>query len=218
MKCEQFWHRMDVLLDERQDVGRDPLLCDHAKDCEPCRQRQRLCSDIEAFALENRAACSDDASKTSRVSGFPLRYATLLATAAAILICVAWGGRMIPTDQTTFDAPLATSGVSPAVPPTSQNVAEFSQHNALPIWQSGQWWSALSEDQWVSHTLPAVNSVRIGVAPVGRSMKQAFAILMIQTGQPTIETPGSMTPELQVAPYGEQTSTVDRHLALVCFT
>ncbi len=47
------------------------------------------------------------------------------------------------------------------------------------------WWSQVRQRDWVGETMPAVRSVREGVAPLGRSLLQAVTILTIPNGERT---------------------------------
>src|SRR5689334_13677747 len=38
MHCSDFHHRLDALLDDRQNPAADPLLAVHAADCQSCRR------------------------------------------------------------------------------------------------------------------------------------------------------------------------------------
>jgi hypothetical protein len=39
------------------------------------------------------------------------------------------------------------------------------------------WWRSVQDRDWVSQTMPAVQSVKQGVAPIGRSLMRAVTIL-----------------------------------------
>ncbi|PAY19845.1 hypothetical protein CKO51_09000 [Rhodopirellula sp. SM50] len=239
MRCDQFHDRLDQLLDARQDVGQDALLCDHADQCQTCRDSLQIWCTIDAFVSpEESLSPADAAPRMPSRRGVPMattgRWATgawasgAWASAAVILVCVTIAGRWGSTDpasgksESRAIASVATDGTFASQPSASPSAAESAQEPSpgeplqpptqpraaaisLP---TSQWWSVVSDEPWVHHTLPAVNSVRIGVAPIGRSMKQAIAILMIQSGSTTIDAP-NLTPAIQPEPFQEQTSTLD---------
>jgi hypothetical protein len=39
------------------------------------------------------------------------------------------------------------------------------------------WWNSVQDRDWLGQTMPTVNSVREGVAPIGRSLLRAVTIL-----------------------------------------
>lgn len=91
-------------------------------------------------------------------------------------------------DSSSPESLLNTQGaVLPSAKQESTEVFDFDTGSAdrtvVPglSWQRTQWWSMMDEAAWIRHTRPAVDSVRAGVAPLERSMRRAFAILMIQT-------------------------------------
>jgi hypothetical protein len=48
---------------------------------------------------------------------------------------------------------------------------------AGPALAAEQWWQRVGGQEWVDRTVPAMRSVRDGVAPLGRSFIQAVTIL-----------------------------------------
>lgn len=67
---------------------------------------------------------------------------------------------------------------------SSSLLADQPSSETLPFIESvastSPWWRVVGEERWVRSTIPAMNSVGQSVAPLGRSMKQALAILMAQ--------------------------------------
>lgn len=230
MRCDQFQNRMDLLLDQRQDLDRDVLLRSHAETCPSCRSRLSAWSTIDEIVSSSDSAISVDPTRQLGAASAPTPMLTTgawtgaaWAIAALVLVCVAmtpWITPNTPTDgRGATGAIVATEPNPMAVPPAEIDSLASADSLATTdslAWQSEQWWNAMSDDHWVSQTLPAVNSVRIGVAPIGRSMKQAFAILMIQSDRTTMETP-VISPEIQPKPDQEQTSTDDPSQNLLAF-
>ncbi|QEG02517.1 hypothetical protein Mal15_66380 [Stieleria maiorica] len=219
MRCDQFQDRLDLLLDRRADVRRDALLRDHAHKCPTCHDSLQIWCTIDEH-ISPAAEPDRDGASHPRPLPFSNTAIWAVACAAVLIVCVGLAGlwrssspsndRLIAS--TNLGQPVDLGhGIDPADDkPADENVA--STPDPLPpsaalSWQTSQWWSAMSDEPWVDHTLPAVNSVRIGVAPIGRSMKQAMAILMIQTQATTIDA-SSLAPSVQAKPFQEQTSTV----------
>ncbi len=233
MRCDQFHDRLDQLLDARQDVGQDASLCDHANQCQTCRDSLQIWCTIDAFVSPDAARSpADAAALMPGRRGVPTattgNWATgAWVTAAAVLVCVAIAGRWLSSDPSTATpessaiASVVTDGAFASQDPGSPVPVKIAQGHpqdqqsrpqaSVISLQTSQWWSAVSDEPWVHHTLPAVNSVRIGVAPIGRSMKQAIAILMIQSDATRIDAP-NLTPAIQPKPFQEQTSTLDSEI------
>lgn len=209
MSCDQFQQRMDWLLDQRQDVNGDAVLSRHAETCSACRERLLMWSRIDEFVSP------DPVTRSDHVLKLPLMRSAL-ATAAAILLFATLNPSS-PIEQTNTNSIASVIDMPPKsiskqnwVPP-----AEVTK-NPAPLasaatgqqftWQSPQWWMAMSDDQWVNHTMPAVTSVRLGIAPIGRSMKQALSILMIQSDSKQIN-PSAVTPTANPNRFEEQSSS-----------
>lgn len=222
MNCEQFQERMDALLDRREDVTTDAPLLRHAADCSCCRQRLAVWSQISDTVASQPAGfqptgcqptvqtASGRDSRRPRIN--PLfnpsrRLASVLAMAAGILVLTSLGRWLVPPSQPSNQSIASAELPQQVDAPDSKNTAV--NQNSMPSlspqaapWQSGRWWSAMADEQWVHHTIPAVDSVRQGVAPIGRSMRQAVAILLIQSNATSIP---SAAPKIKRQPLGEQT-------------
>ena len=80
-----------------------------------------------------------------------------------------------------------------------------------PQWWNVVQWDEMSRRDWVTHTMPAVDSMARGVAPIGRSMQQAAAILMNRVdGQRGGATPSIVEPDARM--FEEHTSTLPKCL------
>ena len=231
MSCDQFQKRFDRLLDQRQDVRQDKSLLRHSKDCSMCRQRLEIWNQIDEFAWSDPASADPIAGSRHQVS--PLgwghakpatrrqRVLPALATAAAILLFASlnpWRQNTPqpvaiihpPNDASTAETlpkPQASEksneiGIEAAVSNSPGSMASTDQ----PMWRTTRWWAAMSDDQWVSQTIPAVTSVRQGVAPIGRSMKRALSILMLQSNSSPL-SPSSVAPVSGSDQFQEQSSS-----------
>jgi hypothetical protein len=223
MRCDQFQQRLDWLLDQRQDVGQDKDLCRHSEECDVCRDRLEIWNQIDDLVSTDPAASSraDESPHLSRRSNNPVKMRLMLSTfaaAAAALFFVSHNpmrqDRLNPVASVDSqdDAPTVAipreredSSVIEKDPPVQDSLVTI-EHAGQPVWRSSRWWTAMSDDQWVSQTIPAVTSVRLGVAPIGRSMKRALSILMLQTNSTPL-SPSSATPEGGRDPFQEQSSS-----------
>ena len=211
MNCDQFQSRMDSLLDMRCDVSKDELLGRHAQTCSACAER--LCvwgriSEVVLMEAEpvNRSVrrFSPNASRSKN----KVVYVGVVAVAAAVVLFVSIGRWRFPNSA----QPRVASAIdwdahwdAPSDAGDGQENLVSAAPQARLLWQSEGWWTTMPDEQWVHYTMPGVDTVRQGVAPIGRSMKQAIAILMIQT-QPSAVNTSPVSTEVTPEPYSEQTS------------
>lgn len=170
MNCDEFQRRLNRLLDDRLDVVTDPLLADHSEHCDSCAEQLRIWSEIECYV-------SPPVSKP--VQSDARAWNSLISLAAAILLCATLLWRP-SNDQSPQPVLLGDNGAA--------NAPE------LDRWASTEFWTAVQDQNWVDQTMPAVDSMAKGVAPIGRSVKQAAAILMnhvepVDGSKPTLVKP-----------------------------
>ncbi|MEO1524932.1 MAG: hypothetical protein AAFX06_05820 [Planctomycetota bacterium] len=175
MNCDDFQRRLDSLLDERQDVADDTLLRQHCEQCNECASRLMIWSHIESYEPPPRR-------------GDTAAWNAVIAMAAAILVCVTVTWR---PDNNVMPQPAIV-----AATPESDTWE-------VDDWGSVEFWSVVQRQDWMDQTMPAVDSMARGVAPIGRSVQQAAAILMNQI-EPSGSNPVLVEP---VAP-GERTTEV----------
>ena len=187
MNCIEFRQRLNDRLDQRLNVEDDQPLRAHRKVCQACDESSRIWFEIGA-AFDPSAAAMNQSDQAVRPQHRHWSRAAsrgllaVFASAAAILL--------IAAIQVRRSANPVSSTVPPATSPMPQEPlpSELATDNdsvplrpeLLPVWQTDQWWNAVAEERWIHQTLPAVDSVRVGVQPLGRTMRRAIAILMIQ--------------------------------------
>ncbi|KAA5544539.1 zf-HC2 domain-containing protein [Roseiconus nitratireducens] len=226
MNCHEFQRQLDDLLDRRQDPSRDSQLQAHAADCQACRGRMAIWQGIDASLASGRVSlASSEHPRNGRRR--TAAVATWLGTLAAAGLLIAWGHQVLREDPVTGPVavlPPDATAISPTSPlpsrdtdvATSQrrrNADATTDAGVASLLRATPWWAAVQEaavreENWVRQTIPAVVSVRQGVAPIERSMRQAIAIL-IQSGQPAASK-SQMRPEEPSQPFNEQTSKVRR--------
>ncbi|MEL6108576.1 MAG: hypothetical protein AAFU85_21430 [Planctomycetota bacterium] len=177
MNCDEFQRRLDSLLDDRADIASDPLLTEHSERCPRCAERLRIWSEIECCV-------SQPAPQSIRTD--TRAWNSLISLAAAILLCA-----------TLLWRPSKDPGV-----PTFVLGDRSVEASEIDPWASSEFWTAVQDQNWVDQTMPAVDSMARGVAPIGRSVKQAAAILMNQVEPADGSTPTLVEP---VVP-GERTT------------
>lgn len=151
---------MQQLIDEGSTLPNDAVLSSHTQRCSECRERMEVWNQIETV-LGQSSPPAQPASQNRLAL-----YSAIVALAAAVLIAFFVS---LPNDERV-----------------SQNVATESvlQHDDAAI-DPAIWWQTVQDRDWIGETMPAVNSVRDGVAPLGRSILQAVAILTTPRGAST---------------------------------
>ncbi|MEM9828212.1 MAG: hypothetical protein AAF958_16595 [Planctomycetota bacterium] len=178
--CEQILRRMHDALDRREKPLNDPLVRSHVKHCPSCRQAVQLWTQIEdqlPAVLEiatRREAVATTAEPQRRWSRQQMvAWKTGIAVAASVL-CIGLGVRFAVPVQ----GPAAPPGVTQDGTP--KNWAGDDRPAAAVASGSNLAWLDRTKPV-VQRTVPMVRrtgkDVGRGVAPLGRSLSQAVAIL-----------------------------------------
>lgn len=177
MNCQLFADRMQSCLDRRQPIDGDPELQRHAKGCPECRSRWETWMQIEetlrqrtgTLPLERAAAVPSYAAGVGgrRREFRPRRLSLTAGLAAAILV-----GLFVRFDSGSFPQDERRLIADAVLEPVGMELAEGASES-----DPSPWIRDLSERRWIDQTMPAVWSVRDGVAPLGRSLMQAVTIL-----------------------------------------
>ena len=188
MNCQQFDRRMQRELDRRGSPAANPLLRRHAETCESCRRRLDLWAEIErvlpgpSTKPDRRAAKVGDAGLPASGEDVPRsdrrrREAAggwaLAMAVAAVLLAAVWFRVETPETQLAGSRPADETG-SERVTPGQPDIGVTA---GASVWAGELWVRDLAETPWLDQTMPAVRSVRDGVAPLGRSFLQVFSIL-----------------------------------------
>ena len=167
MNCHEFEDRFHQLADDRLAPHQDALLQSHADECDDCAElligweqidSALLFSSVnepeEAIRQQSDNSQRDQARRVTRTVQF------LASIAAALFLVVTING-----SKTTNNNEVKTTVV---LQPEQATVVTD---------QANQWWNDIQPQTWLAQTMPAVQSVRDGVAPIGRSVRQAVLIL-----------------------------------------
>jgi hypothetical protein len=175
MNCDEFEQRMQRLIDDRGAVSKDAQLTAHARCCDDCGDRMHWWQQIESVVAP--AVPSPDAgvtasgltssAATSAGAKQVFAWSTLAAVAAGLLVACL----LVYSRRDAKLTPVATNLPAPAEQPTDVDPA--------------RWWRDVQDRDWIGQTMPAVQSVRAGVAPLGRSIRHAVAILTTGGGEQT---------------------------------
>ena len=171
MNCHDFSQRLHDRLDARVSVDSDRALQKHAADCDSCR--------AELNAWKQIASIMPAASVKRRPWRVGKRHlAMALGLAAAMLIALTW----------LQDEPKIVAGLFPqssAALAISATTVQNDQHEKASDLNPVAWWQDVRNHDWIGQTMPAVESVRDGVAPLGRSLMRAVSLLSVGGGNRT---------------------------------
>lgn len=153
MHCLEFQHRLDAILDNRENPAADPQLADHATRCHRCRQLLAEHTELFAglsqiktpaldvsFARRVVASAVPQIARGTRRSRWMRPVAAILAAAAAMLIAlsIVWVSRQ--RESSLADAEQAParirggfSGFAVATPPYTGRKATAAARPAPPV-------------------------------------------------------------------------------------
>ncbi len=173
MLCEDFRQRMNQCLDNRLALESDSELMQHVDCCESCRAHVAAWDRI-ASVMSHRDQTSDELAGAGGIERVGLRrrrgIVSSAGLAAAVLLAIV----------SMWDRSPSNSEPSDTLP-----AAEAARSDFLLAQAGGDdvdpslWWRSVQDRDWVGQTMPAVRSVQQGVAPLGRSLRQALTILTI---------------------------------------
>lgn len=237
MNCDQFLNRLHQVIDQRDDVSQDAELGSHAAQCDSCGEQLSLWTQIDAaisdevIAIAGAEPAAMHRERRAKASAAPWSKSISAAALAASLLVLFFGIRFQMNDSSVEPiSEVAKSDASESSETDSSYSGQLASSDAAflnsPLpgmsdsdpeastrWATSPWWNVVQDERWVLTTMPAMNSVGQSVAPIGRSMKQAIAILMSQPTEMDLGPSPSNTPELesrldqsgQNAPFKEQT-------------
>lgn len=206
MNCSDFEHRMQRAIDQRLELSSQSDLVRHAEQCPECACSMDTWSSIQRLYPREpfRADSARDVdSAPDRVDAGPdvvpipslaepsldpseqrsgaledwssrntTRWVSVVSAVAAMITIAAFSLPRL-TDDSKPVAELASHD-KPAFSPTPESDIHAADESAF---SSTDWWQIVQHQEWMQQTMPAVKSVREGVAPIGRSLMQAVAIL-----------------------------------------
>lgn len=187
MNCQQFDRRMQREIDRRGSPAANRLLRRHAENCEPCRRRLALWAEIETVLSEpspkvapvakagpvSLPSLVDGVSRGNRSRPDVVSGRAVAMAIAAVLLAAAWFRTDTPETKLA-ESPRADEVTSEISPPVRSDLVFTA---GAPVWAGDHWVRDLADARWIDQTMPAVRSVRDGVAPLGRSFLQVFSIL-----------------------------------------
>ena len=160
MNCDSFSRRMHQRLDQRQSLESDRELIDHARRCGACRSELDTWRQIASVMPATAAEPSEGSWRWDRG-----KIAVAISLAACFLIVL-----MIDRGGSDLDPATSTRELAIDRPENALAQANADVDPAL-------WWRSVQDRDWLGQTMPTVNSVREGVAPIGRSLLRAVTIL-----------------------------------------
>lgn len=190
MNCTEFLGRLQRQLDDRLPPEADSQLIRHAERCEACRSRLDLWRRLAAVmptAETDLVATTTLAATSSRSHGFSRWSLAALAASAALLVFVVSRETepevsVVAQDRhppLTVPGPRIGGSEQPRIDGSEESVGDPSGGLAWKPIDAADWWERVHGGAWVDQTLPTVQSMREGVAPLGRTLMRAVTILTI---------------------------------------
>ena len=176
MNCDDFLFRMQECIDDRLPFESDLQLQEHAQQCESCRSQWTAWLQISAVVspanVEEATLDIPSFSPRPRLGNSFVRVGVGLAVAALIMIVVVGSrqGELDSAGDPLLQPSSSVTGMSPMIEPE-------------PPADPAVWWQDVQQRDWLATTIPTVRRVRDGVAPLGRSIIQAVAILTVGGGE-----------------------------------
>lgn len=181
--CQEFSDRLQRCADERRAPRDDAGLISHTRACPPCRE------DLDAW-MRLEAVLHDGTSPRFAAGPRRRRATPAWSVAAAVMVMVTAGifYRLGDSGATDGNATAWNKVENPAI---EQIVVAPALADRLEIadLDPALWWHDVRNRDWVGQTMPAIESVQQGVAPLGRTLMRAVTILT--TGGPL---PGGTLP------------------------
>ncbi len=175
--CQQFRQRLQQCLDERRGVSSDQSLIAHSRECPSCGRDLRAWYNVESALTQRCVPPIERPSHRFASPRWSVAVATLLIVIAAVYsrtgsssAIFGDGAVMTELDATIEQNAMISQGVA-------TSLHERSDQRLLAQLDPMIWWQDVRSKDWVGRTMPAVESVHAGVAPLGRTLMRAVTIL-----------------------------------------
>lgn len=165
MNCDDFGQRMHQQLDHRLPLESDDSLWHHAENCDSCRAQMEAWQRIAPLVGREVAAAP---ALESGARGTKMLIAATVVVGLAAGFLIAFTG--FPTPDEAAQPTMVETPTSPSSSLLAQTVPEL---------DPAGWWRSVQDRDWVGQTMPTVQSVKEGVAPLGRTLMRAVTILTI---------------------------------------
>ncbi len=199
MKCDEFTQWLQNQLDERKPVVFSKQTRQHLSECPVCRDQLHAWKQIASILPVHHELNTIEAVVRDR--SYAPWPACLAIASAAVLVFVLLSPPWFPPATEVASSSQAKKTLDPEFTPLSQPLNQSSaiidldgsgdvadNHFHRPVAkQTGStidpssWWQNVQERDWINRTLdntkPTVESMRNGVAPLGRSLVIAVTLL-----------------------------------------
>lgn len=179
--CQKFADQLQQCADERRSVADNVDLISHARSCPDCQ------ADLDAW-MRLETVLLQSASQPSLPRPRRRMASPAWSVAVAVMVVIAAGTYRRMNRSGAMDG----SEVAMAEVWASEEIAAspaFSDRVLVADLDPALWWNDVRNRDWVGQTMPAIESVQQGVAPLGRTLMRAVTILT--TGGPL---PGEPVP------------------------
>lgn len=179
MNCEEFDQSMQLRLDARQSLWTDRALLDHASRCEGCEFKMRTWSEIDRVMLPPRPLTpATDGQRSGRVKTPAIFARVIVGLAASVLIVMVMWPHPSRSIVRSPQEPLLRDVTADSTPAAAVHSTAGMALVAAEM-DPATWWRGVQDHDWIGQTMPAVQSLREGVAPLGRSLRRAVTMLTI---------------------------------------
>ncbi|QDT08553.1 anti-sigma factor family protein [Planctomycetes bacterium K23_9] len=194
MNCDDFNEWLHTRLDQHCEPIESTQIRDHTKHCAACRGQLEAWQQISSVLPTNRLhdAVSIVPAPRKNVSAAAMIVLACSASVIGIFFGVSWTTQ--PGTPVALAEHASPNIARPSVqPPASLTESAFATDDqpaapysvvtpdSVVTIDPGSWWVRVNERDWIDSTMPnvmpTVNSMRDGVAPLGRSFAQAVALL-----------------------------------------
>ena len=190
MNCDDFTQWLQTGLDERRDLRMPRDVRRHYNECDSCRGQMEAWNQISAILPGESPIPTQSNLHRQRIAAIS---GIVSAIAAVWIVSFFIGQQENPRTiaQVTPPTPAKLSSmdtmVSEGTTVSESTVGRSRGHRFEPLVVisvddqdkvgPAAWWGRLQNRDWIDRTMPAVQSVRDGVAPLGRSFVRAVTIL-----------------------------------------
>ena len=167
MNCDDFSEWLQVQLDQRSNVILPSEMAEHLNECESCRGQVEAWNRIASIMPNDSATILAPAPVASWTTRQTIVAVASIAAVALVSFLVGFGN----SDEA--DTPQAVAMASVQSDRALVRLSDVNDANVNPV----VLWKKLQSRDWISETMPTVQSVRDGMAPLGRSFTTAVNIL-----------------------------------------
>lgn len=184
MNCDDFTVWLNEHLDSRTELHLTDSVQQHIDTCHACAGQLSAWQQI-SLVLPNDKQVQTFRRPVKRRRNLPVAVTLLVASAACLMTMFlglsAWNHRdatlVTAQSSTTLGTDSSSQPALPNVDDSPQESVDPSLNPSFVATDAGNWWQQVDRQEWIDSAMPTVQSMRDGVAPLGRSFVQAVTLL-----------------------------------------